>query len=226
MSRDASTTSNGDIRIVCFDWGGVLLRIVRTWPEACERAGLDVRGESGTTEWGARRRPVAHAYQQGRLTCEEFHARLSESMGGLYSPEEVRRIHDAWLIEEYPGVDGVVDRLLALPHIETALLSNTNHGHWARQAPVAGDTMPHFPTAARLKHRHASHLLRLAKPGVEIYWAFERLTGASGAQILFFDDLAENVETARSLGWRAEQIDHLGETAAQIETHLRTHGVF
>lgn len=224
-SNEASAPATNNVKIVCFDWGGVIVRIVRTWSEACARAGLDVRGGSATSEWSARRKPVANAYQEGRLTCEEFHSRLSESMGGLYSPQEISRIHDAWLIEEYRGVDRVIDALLSSKHIETALLSNTNHGHWARQAPVAGKEIPHFPTAGRLKHKHASHLMGLAKPGIEIYRAFERLTGFSGSQILFFDDLADNIAAARSIGWRAEQIDHLGDTASQIEAHLRTHGV-
>lgn len=222
---DARPANSDGIRIVCFDWGGVIVRIVRTWAEGCDRAGLEVRGGSATAEWAARRKPVANAYQEGRLTCEEFRARLSESMDGLYSPDEIARIHDAWLIEEYRGIDRVIEMLLGARHVETALLSNTNHGHWARQAPSAEKSIPHFPSAGRLKHKHASHLLGLAKPGVEIYRAFEKATGVSGPQILFFDDLADNIEAARSVGWRAEQIDHLGDTASQIERHLRAHGV-
>jgi len=132
--------------------------------------------------------------------------------------EEVRRIHDAWLTEEYVGVDAVIRRLVSLPHIETALLSNTNQCHWRRHTD--------FPTASLLKHLHASHLLGHAKPGLEIFRAFERAVGYSGADVLFFDDVQENIGAARSLGWQAELIDYTGDTAAQLSRHLTRHGIF
>lgn len=226
MSNAPDQTGNGHVRLVCFDWGGVILKIVRSWSEACGRAGLDVRDQSATPEWAARRRPVSSQYQVGRLKSQQFYPLLSKSMDGLYTPAELSLIHDAWLIEEYPGIDAVITRLLDHPRVESALLSNTNHDHWLRQAPIPGKAVPHFPTAARLKHKHGSHILGLAKPGPEIYREFERLTRCSGPGILFFDDLPENIATARALGWRAELIDHTGDTAAQIEAHLRTHGVF
>ena len=43
-----------------------------------------------------------------------------------------------------------------------------------RSAPSRG--APEYPAVPRLRHRHASHLLRLAKPDVAIYRAFERAT--------------------------------------------------
>jgi FMN phosphatase YigB (HAD superfamily) len=144
-------------------------------------------------------------------------------MERLYSPEEIRRIHDSWLLHEYFGVAAVVESLHRAGTIETALLSNTNHAHWKRQAPECG--LPHFPTAGTLRYRLASHLERCAKPGEAFYRLLEQRTGARGCEILFFDDLEENIRTARSLGWRAEKIDHLGDTAEQIRICLARHSV-
>ena len=214
----------GDIRCVCFDWGGVILRICRSFEEGVTRAGLDLRPGTDAPALKQRRHDLAHEYQIGRLTREEFLASVSTAMNGVYSPAEFERIHDAWLIEEYPSVDRLVADLLASPRIETAMLSNTNELHWRRQQPDAAG-LPHFPTAGRLKHRHASHLLGLAKPEASIYRAFERETGFTPESILFFDDLADNISTARACGWCAEQIDHTGDTAAQMRGHLRRYGV-
>lgn len=215
-----------EIRCVCFDWGGVILRICRGFEEGVARAGLAVRPGVDGPELRRRRHELAHAYQIGGLTRDEFLRGISDAMQGAYSPEEFERIHDAWLIEEYPGVDRLVADLRALPSVETAMLSNTNELHWRRQSPLEGAAgLPHFPTAGQLKHRHASHLLRLAKPDASIYRAFERETGFSPQSILFFDDLAENVDAARGCGWCSEQIDHTGDTAAQMREHLRRYGV-
>jgi HAD superfamily hydrolase (TIGR01509 family) len=208
----------GPIRLVAFDWGGVILKHHRSWAESCVSAGIDVRAGHDRPELIAQRRALNLVFQSGRMTPEEFYPKMAGATGGLYSPAEVRRIHDAWLTEEYPGVDVVIRRLCALPSVETALLSNTNPCHWARQED--------FPTAGLLKHRHASHLLGHAKPGLAIYRAFERATGYAGADILFFDDVMENVAAAVEVGWRAELIDYRGDTAGQVAEHLARYGVF
>lgn len=212
------------IEMVCFDWGGVLLRHWRSWEEGCRAAGLEVRGATATAEWSARRKPLAQAYQTGRVTCDEFFAKLREAVEGLYSAEELRRIHDAWLIDEYEGVGEIVGRLAREGRAATGMLSNTNASHWRRQF-ANGEKAADFPTPALLTHRHASHLLGRAKPGAEIYEAFEHATGFRGRSILFFDDLRENIEAAARLGWRGVLIDHEGETAPQIGRALREHGV-
>jgi FMN phosphatase YigB (HAD superfamily) len=67
--------------------------------------------------------------------------------------------------------------------------------------------------------------LRLAKPDEAIYRAYEKATGVAGAEIIFFDDLAENIEAARAAGWNAEQIDHTGDTAEQVRMLLSRYGI-
>ncbi len=213
-----------EIKLVCFDWGGVILRICRSWQEGCERAGLPVRDGSTDESAMRRRHELAVRYQVGELSCDQFVTALAETTDGLYTPDEIRLIHDAWLIEEYDGVGDVVSELVSHPTVSTGLLSNTNQLHWERHIETSGKRAD-FPTVGLLEHRHASHLLRLAKPDPAIYRAFERQTGFDGATILFFDDLEENVQAAQSVGWKSEQIDHTGDTAGQIRAYLRTHGI-
>ncbi len=214
------------ITLVCFDWGGVIVRICRSWAEGCAAAGLPVRGASGQPEWAARRRPLARRFEVGGLTSAEFFAGMAESMDHLYTAAEIEKIHAAWLVGEYGGVDRVVERLIGTAGIETGMLSNTNEHHWARQGPDPAGVLPHFPTAGLLKHRHASHLIGHAKPDARIYEAFAAAVGRAPGEILFFDDLADNIAAARASGWQAAEIDHTGDTAAQIERHLREHGVW
>lgn len=215
------------IRCVCFDWGGVILRFCRSFAEGVRVAGLDLREGANAAEAIAARRGLANQYSMGKISRAEFLAAASRVSSGLYTIDELERINHAWLIEEYPGVGEVVDELNALSHIETALLSNTTEIHWERQhpEPSASIGIPHFPTAAKLKHRHASHLLGLLKPDDAIYHAFERKTGFEPSSILFFDDLEENVRAARTRGWHAVQIDHTGDTASQIRASLREHRI-
>jgi len=216
---------SNEIGLVCFDWGGVLLRICRSWEEGCERAGLPVRGETGDPGLLGRRRAVSQHYQRGEIDDVAFCTRIAELTGGAYSPEEIALIHDAWLIEEYPGVHELITRLAGLDHLATGLLSNTNQRHWVRHLPGRDNEPAEFPTPGLLEHRTASHLLGVAKPDETIFQLFERQTGFAGRSILFFDDLEENVAAARRAGWHAEQIDHDADTAGQIASHLTRRGL-
>lgn len=209
------------IRCVCFDWGGVILKICRSWAQGCERAGLAVRGDPATPAWANVRKGASLEYQLGHLDDAAYFRRISEACDGLYTPEECEAIHHAWLIEEYPGVAGLIDDLHT-SGVTTALLSNTNRAHWLRQFPASGPgAWPRFGAASTLGLRHASHLLGLAKPDAAIYRAFERQTHFHAGEILFFDDLTENVSTALSLGWNTVQIDHTGDTADQMRRELQ-----
>lgn len=206
------------IRCVVFDWGGVILKHHRSWAEACGAAGIEVRAGHENPELVAQRRRLNQQFQSGELAGKEFFPALAAATANLYSQEEVERIHHAWLTEEYAGMEAVVKRLLATPKIETALLSNTNAAHWER--------LKDFPIAGLLKHRHASHLLGHAKPSPAIFKAFEAATGFRGTDILFFDDLPDNIVAAHAAGWHAELIDHTGDTAEQVVRHLTRYEVW
>jgi len=211
--------------MVCFDWGGVILRHCRSWQEGCAAAGLPVHERVLTAEHTQRRRGVTQEFQRGLITPDRFFDGLVAANDGLYTREELVRIHDAWLLDEYPGIHDLLEQLCAIESIETALLSNTNHEHWVRHLAKSDGGAPDYPAAGLLKHRHASHLLGLAKPDEAIYREFERLTGATGEEILFFDDLRENIETAARLGWRGVHIDHTTDTCVQIRAGLASAGI-
>jgi HAD superfamily hydrolase (TIGR01509 family) len=172
-----------------------------------------------------KRRTLNARFQRGQIEPDAFFAAIEAANDGLYTAAETRILHDAWLTGEYPGIADVIQRLLLVPSVETALLSNTNSEHWLRHIAVEGRAAD-FPTVALLKHRHASHLLGAAKPDEAIYRAFERETGFRGEDILFFDDLPENIAAAERCGWRGTLVDHTGDTARQVETALTRWGVF
>jgi FMN phosphatase YigB (HAD superfamily) len=238
---------HGRIRLVCFDVGGVLVRHCRNWAEGCRAAGLPLHAVAESPDMLTRRRELSHLHTTGKIGGAEFCRRVSTLLGGVYSAEQVGRVHRAWLGREYAGVFDLVERLVKSGRVETAALSNTNDDHWARfdpgtdRMPVQGDRHAtrgspdtrngrEFPSVGLLRHRFASHVLGFAKPDPRIYEAFERAMRAAGfdgspSSILFLDDLPDNVGAARARGWVAEGIDHTRETASQIEGVLRRYDV-
>lgn len=214
-------------RVICFDLGGVVVRICRTWEEACARAGVITRDPSRfhAADLARRRRELVEAYQTGAITCDRFFPAIADATGGQHTPEEIRAVHDAWIIEDYPGIGALIDALNQSPGVVTACLSNTNHAHWAAMLGLPGGSGWRSHPVSSLRLLGASQLLRASKPGAEIYRRGEALFNAAPADIVFFDDLEENVAAARALGWHAHRIDHEGDTAAQVRAALQSEGV-
>lgn len=206
------------VRVVCFDWGGVILRICRSWEQGCDMAGLPVRGKSGQKKCIDARRRLSQRYQTGQMSDAAYFKAVAEASDAQYQPDEVEKIHHAWLIEDFKGTEDLIAEINAIPKVCTALLSNTNGLHWARRETE-------FKTASLIEHQWASHLFGMAKPDEKIYSAFERRVSATAAQILFFDDLEENIKGARASGWNAELIDPEKDPVKQMRKHLKKYGV-
>jgi putative hydrolase of the HAD superfamily len=220
-----------NVDLVVFDLGGVVVRICRSIGEAGKLVGIDVPDDLLTPEARAARKALHRDYERGLLACETFFARAAETTGGRLTPEQFRAMHLAWITGEYEGVGPLIDELHAVG-LDTGVLSNTNASHWSQMQEDDGPHGPLFPSARKPRHRHASHLLGLAKPDAAIYRAFaDRVAAARGApldpaRIVFFDDLPENVEAARAQGWHAHRIDHTASPAQQMRRLLReAHGV-
>ncbi len=217
------------VDLVCFDLGGVLVRICRSWQEACHAARLDVRRESLGRAAERARRELMDLFGTGKIDELEWAERLSVAIAHVYSPAEVRRIHYAWSKTEYEGALDLVNELHAA-RVATACLSNTNHAHWRRlihhdDGGALLDGLPEYPSVYALRHHFASHVLGVAKPDPGIYRALEDATGRAPGQILFFDDLPTNVGAAKRLGWHATRINPHAETVPQLRFHLKRHGV-
>jgi glucose-1-phosphatase len=212
------------IRLVCFDLGGVLVRIWGTWDDARRAASLSARAEPSAPELEESHRSLGALFEVGRISFDEWAAGVSRAFEGAYSPDEAKRAHHAIPRQEYAGALALIDELHDAG-VATACLSNTNHAHWIRLvhhdgvAALPGE--PEYPSVVRLKRHFASHLLGMAKPDGAIYAEVERLVGLEGPEILFFDDRADNVEAARHRHWRAHRIDPQGDTIAQVRQSLR-----
>lgn len=210
------------IRVVCLDLGGVVVRIHRTWEQAARHHGV-FRGlaprwetEHGTQAW----RELDLQYHRGQVSTQDYFSQAAALCDGFYAVSEFQAVHRACLIEEYAGIGELVAQLRDIG-VVTACLSNTNEGHW-RQMCTELDV---FPTLSKLDVRLASHELGWLKPEQQIYQAALDVLAVSSDEVVFFDDLPENVAGAHAAGWHAALIDPQGDTREQIATVLTTLGL-
>jgi len=195
-------------KLVCFDLGGVLIRICRSWEEGCRAAGVTYRGE-------LRGGPDIEAgnltHQRGEIDCDTFTRWCAQRAAGAYSPDEIARVHVAWTLGAYEGVERLIKDIHAAG-MKTAVLSNTCEGHWKVLMPL--------PVLQAIPIRLASQEIRACKPDRRAYEEVERATGSHGDEIVYFDDLSANIAGAAALGWSAHLIDHARDTAAQMRAVL------
>ena len=200
------------VRLVCFDLGGVLVRLCTSWTEAAEAAGIEARVDQLASEPQRAVHRAIDLYQRGDMTSEAYYDAMSLATEGAYDTSEIRLLHTAWLRGTYEATSEWI-RELHDRGLVTAVLSNTNESHWAHM-------LEHYEPLRLVQHPLASHLLRERKPDAAIYAAAERALPARGAEVLFFDDMAENVDAARAHGWRADLIDPAHETVPQMRAAL------
>ena len=205
-------------QLVVFDIGSVLVQCGRTLAEDIAQAGFSVP-PSWLEQFETRLQPLPRR-SIGAIDNERFLALFAEASEGVFTLDDAQRISDASLVAEYPRIELVFDHLESAA-LDTAVLSNINDAEWARLFPTSAD--PEFPTLLRVRHRFASHLMRVQKPDPAAFREVERQTGYAAHQIVFFDDRTENVTAARQLGWTAEHIDHTADTADQILRLLKQH---
>lgn len=204
------SAASPDGALVAFDLGGVLVRICRSWHEGCDAAGLQRSPDPLAADRAAFQRLVS-SHQRDELAHDAFLDAVATLAGGGLERAHAAAVHDAWILGEYDGVPGLLREIAGAGH-GTACLSNTNAPHWSQL-----ERMPFF---GHLDHRHASHLMRLEKPDPRIFEAFERAVGRRGAEIAYFDDLADNCAAARAAGWRVQQVDPSRETVPQMRAAL------
>ena len=211
--------SDTAVRFVCFDLGGVLVRIARSWEDACRRAGVDL-SHATAADW-ERHRALMLRYETGELDEAGYLREAPACVGGgdRVTAAQIVKVFDAWLLGMYPGAAELLTQLRARG-LKTGCLSNTNARHWGSLTRLL-----EYRPLLELDFRLASHELHAMKPDERAYRRAEEVTGFRGSAILFFDDKRENVEAARAVGWKAEVVDRADDAVPQIREQLARHGV-
>lgn len=206
------------IELVIFDLGGVMIRLVSGWAEACALAGVEGRDFFTDKTRRDRLTDLCNEHEHGRIDETTLYAQ-GAALTGL-SREQFAAAFLAWIREPYPGVHELVHRVKRTG-VRTACLSNTTDGHWRLMNHDPCHRLP----LDELDYRFTSFQIGAMKPAPAIYEHVERATGIAPGAMLFFDDAQANVHAARRRGWQAHRIDPAGDPPAQIAARLRDHGL-
>jgi FMN phosphatase YigB (HAD superfamily) len=137
-------------------------------------------------------------YERGEFNDEQFHAEFCRRTGSL--PDMT-----ALLTADSDIFELNFELLPLVAHLEDAqiplgILSNICPSHWRIATDGRYGILP-----KAFRQFALSYQVGIQKPNEKIYRRAAELAAVPTSQIFFADDIAENVATARRLGWDAVQ---------------------
>ena len=147
--------------------------------------------------------------ERGALTFAEFHDFLRDRAGYRGSVQDLVAVWTDFFDGLMPGIEELLDRVRQKYRI--AFVSNSNEVH-ATVIPRL------FPTAFRDDDRLIlSHRLKAAKPDPDFFRRALELLGSRPQNVVFIDDLIDNVLAARSVGIKAFQFADTSSLTRELE---------
>lgn len=157
--------------------------------------------------------PAYEEYERGGLTSEQFIDHVASSLG---VPSLVDEIADAF-VDIYSGVtEEVVSVLASVREVGVPLsaLTNTCELHQRRASVLFAETYQLFDTV------HRSYELGVRKPDLACFRRVLDIEGREPADVVFVDDLPENVQAAEQLGITGVVFTSADQLARDLEVAL------
>jgi glucose-1-phosphatase len=145
-------------------------------------------------------------FEKGLISPEQFRNEIRKLYGENWADEQIDHIWNS-LLREIPQER--IDLIKFLKkNYRTAVLSNTNQIHVEKFDEILQQNTSEKSLFELFDVVFLSHEMGLAKPDVAIYETVLKKISISPDKVLFFDDLAANLEGAKKTGIQTYQILH------------------
>lgn len=193
----------GDADALLFDLGRVVLDIDFSKAIACwaGHAGCET---DDIVERFVRTEAYWH-HETGKISDAAYFDSLRTSLGIPLSDAQFLEGWNAIFAGEMPGIAPLLAR--AARRLPLYVFSNTNNAHVEYFSVIHADVLGHF------REVFLSSSIGLRKPDAEAYDHVVKSIGLPAGRIVFFDDLVENVESARARGLKAVHVKSSGDVA-------------
>ncbi|MDD8019423.1 MAG: HAD family phosphatase [Bacteroidota bacterium] len=180
---------NTDITVVLFDLGRVLMHIdFDAFPNA-----LGLSSEDQRTPYRTATAKLTRVYETGKITTEEFLEALYVLFESRYSKEKILEAWNSIIVEDNLEIIPLVKKIQE--QYVTAILSNTCESHWQKVIKIS-------PLTRSFHHTFTSFHLGAMKPDWIVYETVCTALSVQPYNVLFIDDLQENVDGAISAGMK------------------------
>jgi FMN phosphatase YigB (HAD superfamily) len=188
--------SPGTADALLFDLGRVVIDIdfnkaLACWAGHAGCAPADLVGRFARDD-------IYQRHETGSVSDAEFFAGLRTSLGIDLTDAQFLQGWNAIFAGEMPGIGSLLTRAGA--RVPLYAFSNTNSAHVEHFSQAYADVLGHF------REIFLSSAIGLRKPDAAAYDHVVRAIGAPAERIVFFDDLAENIDGARARGLTAVHV--------------------
>jgi len=187
------------IKNIVFDFGGVLLDIDYNKTYVALENLMGIGFDPNTLSPNSLK--VLHDFEIGSISVETFLWNLQlistkEMPQGLDLIKAWNAMLIGWDIEKFDFLSDLKSKY------KVYLLSNTNelHLNWVYQDLKTNHNIEDFDTRFFNK-TYYSHLIEKRKPNVDIFEFVQNDSQLIPSETLFIDDIKQNIEAAKSLGW-------------------------
>jgi len=199
--------SPGDADALLFDLGRVVLKIdfekaLACWAghAGCEPAAIAARF--------VRDESYQH-HERGTISDVAYFDSLRAALGIAITHDQFLEGWNAIFAGEMDGIAPLLER--AAKHLPLYVYSNTNRPH------VAHFTKIHAHTLKPFRELYYSSTIGHRKPDAAGFDHVVKAIGVPASRIVFFDDIAENVEGARACGLKAVHVGSSRDVADALD---------
>ncbi len=189
--------------IILFDLGNVLVKV--DYAAFLRTLGFDHEMTEG--ELYHLLEDESRAFEMGKATAEEFLQVINAKLGKSYTFDQFRKAWVSILPSPVLGVPELVERLA--PSYRLMLLSNTNELHFHHL-----DEM--LPVLKRFERYFLSYEIGVLKPDPAVYQVVLTNVDVPPQQILFIDDLKQNIRTAEAAGMSGIVFQDIGHLQKEL----------
>ena len=196
----------GSADALLFDLGRVVINIdfhqtLACWAGHAGRPLAELSGRFGPDETFRR-------HETGEASDAEFFAALRKTLGIELSDAQFLEGWNAIFAGEMPDMNALLARAAA--KLPLYAFSNTNRPHIEHFSKSFADVLGHF------REIFLSSTIGLRKPDAAAYDHVVKAIGVPAKRIVFFDDLAENIEGARARGLTAVHVTSPDDVARAL----------
>lgn len=191
--------------LILFDLGGVLVHI--NTRNLWDALGIS---QPERERLGPLVVQLAHVYEGGRMTTEQFLEEAIRLLDDGRSNEEVRSAMASIIAEPIELMEEIVRK--ASENFRVGLLSNTNEIHFEY-------ALKRVPALKHIPEYFLSYKIQAMKPDPEIFRRVCASAGVEPARVFFIDDLHENIAAAEKIGFRVHLFDSPRDCAATLSAH-------
>jgi len=202
-----SRLSPGEADALLFDLGRVVLDIDFDKAIACWAAHAGC-APSDIVKRFVRGEAYRH-HEIGKISDAAYFDSLRLTLGIGISDQQLLEGWNAIFAGEMPGIAPLLAR--AARRLPLYAFSNTNGAHVEHFSKAYADLLRPF------REMYLSSTIGLRKPDAAAYDHVVQAIGVPASRILFFDDLAENVEGARARGLHAVQVKSSADVADALD---------